>query len=429
MKQLIILIIASLFTLPVYAEEICEVITLDQSIKLALSKNLNIKIASQNFKIAEAKTAQAWSSVFPTLTLSTSYTKTQSSATSQKAIESNNLKLSFEQLIYSGSAFAAIKASKYGIELAKENLLSQTNNIIYNTTKTYYELIKLSSLINATKENKKLIKNTLEKISIMFEAGITNRQDLLRTEIQLNNTEQQLIDLNLQYQNTINNFNILIGLAWNKAIKPVTPQTNKKEIEGFDTYLELALKNRPDLNALNYQKKLYKTQVAVFESETMPSIIANGYKGLTNEKYSFDFDNNQDWMLNLAVSWKIFDGNNSGSQIKETESTIYKINEQYKNLKELIAVEVESALLNIISAKNKIKSAKKEVELAKENQFIANINYVNGTATNIEVIDSNASLLIAKSNLIDSTYEYDLAIANLEKVLGTSYKKTFNKGN
>lgn len=83
-----------------------------------------------------------------------------------------------------------------------------------------------------------------------------------------------------------------------------------------------------------------------------------------------------------------------------------------------IELEVNIIVNGITSSIAKIDASQKELELAKENVHISNEKYINGLGTNLDLIDSQTSLLTAQTNLINANYDLEIAKARLYKAIG-----------
>jgi outer membrane protein len=57
--------------------------------------------------------------------------------------------------------------------------------------------------------------------------------------------------------------------------------------------------------------------------------------------------------------------------------------------------------------------------MAEEGLKIANDRYLQGYATNLEVLDSQLALTTARKNKLQAVHDLNLAIARLKKAMGT----------
>lgn len=423
-------------------------ITLSQSLEIALKNNLSIIEANQDYNTAQAKTMGAWSTIFPKLTLETSGSRIHSNTgISQMApiisalgpsfnipaedyVDNYSLKLSFNQIIYGSHVFAALQAASYGELLAKRNLDHTKNNAVFSTKEAFYNVLKAEEMLSSTLESQKAVMQIKKRITEMVEVGLASKSDLLRIELQLNTIDQSILQLKNALSMAKNSFNLTIGEPIATLYDLDIKDAPREKIVTLNTnsLTNQAIAQRNDIKLIDYQIKLYNTQIAAIASECQPNIFLAGNVELTNsEEYSFDFDGYKNWILTLAASWKFFDGGDNQSKVDEVKSTIRKLKAQRKQLINAITFQVKSSRDAINLSLAQMSTAQKEIELATENEAIAKEMFIHGGATNIEVVDAVASLIKAKSNYINAKYDYEITKAKLNHVIGSKYETGANK--
>src|SRR5260370_39749607 len=97
---------------------------------------------------------------------------------------------------------------------------------------------------------------------------------------------------------------------------------------------------------------------------------------------------------------------------------LQKIDQQKADLRNQIALDVKTALLNMQSARNEVKVANLGVQLSKEEVDQARDRFKAGVANNIEVIQAQDSLARANDNQIVALYRLNQARADLARSIG-----------
>ncbi|MFC1771043.1 TolC family protein [Candidatus Margulisiibacteriota bacterium] len=419
---------------------------LEECIRIALDHNNEIILAKEDQNIAKAKTVNAWSSVFPKINLSTGFNRTvsrQGVLSFQKKLDAGSipasasglmdnfgfgeemdiysLKLTFQQLLFGMHALPTMEAAKYGLELANYNFLGKKLMVIYQTKELYCNILKSEELLKSAVENYNLVNKLINKTEEMVAAGLATQIDLLRLKLQLKNIEQGVLGSKNNVKTTRARLNLLIGKSVYTKLKLAPLQKNMnlpKEYIDFNFLYKLALKNRPELKLLEKQAKLYEVQKVIISSPKYPSIFFNSSVGMMNYEPKFDYDKNSDWMVAVTGQWNFYDGGDIDSKVAETEATIRKINEQKDMHTRSIELELSLVINQIDLAVAKIETAQAEVSLAKQNHQLVYEKFLANTATNLEVIDSQASLSSAMINLINAQYDFQIIKAKLEYILG-----------
>jgi outer membrane protein len=84
----------------------------------------------------------------------------------------------------------------------------------------------------------------------------------------------------------------------------------------------------------------------------------------------------------------------------------------------MVRYEVQEAVLNLRQAKESLVSQEKNVEQAREAVRIAELNYAEGLATNLDVNSAQVALSQARTNFSQAQYDYAVALAQLEMAVG-----------
>ena len=87
-----------------------------------------------------------------------------------------------------------------------------------------------------------------------------------------------------------------------------------------------------------------------------------------------------------------------------------------------IALEVKTALINLDSARNEVRVANLGVQLSKEEVDQARDRFNAGVANNIEVIQAQDSLSRANDNQITALYRFNQARADYARAIGQMEK-------
>jgi outer membrane protein len=110
------------------------------------------------------------------------------------------------------------------------------------------------------------------------------------------------------------------------------------------------------------------------------------------------------------------------AEIVRTDLGIQKLQQQQADLRNQIALEVKTALINLDSARNEVTVANLGVQLSKEEVDQARDRFKAGVANNIEVIQAQDSLARANDNQIAALFRFNQARADLARSVGQMEK-------
>jgi outer membrane protein TolC len=124
------------------------------------------------------------------------------------------------------------------------------------------------------------------------------------------------------------------------------------------------------------------------------------------------------YTISLSLSLPIFNGFESQARIGQSKAALREIEWTRKGLTNAVAFEVRQASLNLNQARETLLSQEKNVEQAREAVRIAELNYAEGLATNLDVSTAQVALSQARTNYSQALYDCVITQAQLEKAVG-----------
>jgi outer membrane protein TolC len=126
------------------------------------------------------------------------------------------------------------------------------------------------------------------------------------------------------------------------------------------------------------------------------------------------------YMWGVQVSLPIFDGSKRSGKINEQEAVTAQLDVQRKELEREVAVEVESALLDLNVAREQVGAANGRLALAQQEYSQAQDRFRAGVSGNADVVSAALALNNARNQLIDALTGYQAARVGLARAQGTA---------
>jgi outer membrane protein TolC len=114
------------------------------------------------------------------------------------------------------------------------------------------------------------------------------------------------------------------------------------------------------------------------------------------------------------------------AEVVKANLELQKLEQQKMDLRNQIALDVKTSLLNLQSARNEVQVANLGVQLAKDEVAQARDRFRAGVANNIEVISAQDSLSRANDNQIAALYRFNQARADYARAIGQMEKTYAN---
>jgi len=186
-----------------------------------------------------------------------------------------------------------------------------------------------------------------------------------------------------------------------------------------DPSIDEALASRPEWKALEEQGKAAEYDKKASQDLRLPTVRVDG-----NWAYQGTRLNNGIPVYNYqaTVDVPLFTGGRTHAEIVKSDLQLKVINEQKADLRNQIALDVKTSLLNLKSARNQVEVANLGVQLSKEEVDQARDRFKAGVANNIEVIQAQDALARANDNQIAALYRFNQARADFAKSVGQTEK-------
>lgn len=387
-------------------------LSLDDSIAQALQNNSTIKMAASDREKAKWGIKEAESGQLPSVALSSSAARSKNSSSVESSDNFNNsVKLNW-QLYSGGRVEGVIKQAKLNDDIADLGIVKTRQQVILDTTTAYFTVLQNRNMVKVSQDTVDSLTQHLTNVQAQFDAGVVAKGDVLRSEVELSNAQQNLTKAQNSYELAIANLNNIIGVPLDTETSLKNDLTYVAYDVSLDDSVQLALKNRPEVSQSEANMAIAKTGVKIADSGRLPTVNLS----VADSKSGAEFPGNMNnWSASVMANWNIFDAGVTSAKIKQAEATVDKTAEQDKEMKSNIELEVRQSYLSMKEAEKRINTTQVAVDKAAEDLKISQAKYYAGVGTNLDVIDAQLSLTQAKTNYTQSLYDYATNKAKLEK--------------
>jgi len=127
------------------------------------------------------------------------------------------------------------------------------------------------------------------------------------------------------------------------------------------------------------------------------------------------------WDVTVSFPIPLFFWQPAKGEIAEAKANIESLKKEVEHLKNAITLEVEEAYMNALTADNQIQLFEDEMLAQAEEVYrMFLFSYQEGEIGGIELIEARRTLLETRKSYSDALYNYDVALAALEKSIGQS---------
>ncbi len=320
------------------------------------------------------------------------------------------------QTLFDWKSINATRAANQSLKSAGYTFKDARDLVVLAVGYTYLQAIADEARIETAEAQVKTAQALYDQATDQVNAGTSPDIDGLRTKVELQTRQQQLIQAK-------NNFAIqkltvarVIGLAPGQEFE-FTDKSPYQPFEGIttDEALKRAYASRSD-----YQAAMNDVRAAEFARKAavggyFPSLSLNADYGLGGAHPS-----NATPVADVrgTLSIPIFEGGSVRGEVLQADARLEQSRERLENLRAQIDSDVRAALLNLQSSAEQVNVARSNIDLAEETLAQSRDRFSAGVTDSVEVVQSQEAVASAHEQYISSLYNYNYAKISLVRALG-----------
>lgn len=386
-------------------------LSLEKSIELALKNNPAIQIANTDREKSVWGVKEAEGGKLPSLSLGSNYRTNQDT----KGSGDFNNSLSLNWQLYSGGRLEnQVKQSELGVTNADLSVEKTKQQVKLDAISGYYDVLAARNLLAVNQETVDNLTTHLNNVQAQYDTGVVAKSDLLRSQVELANAQQNLIKAQNNYEVALSALFTTMNIKYDNDVTLDGDLQYESDNRTLEDCISAAMKNRPDIAQANVAVDIASSGVDSAKSGKLPTVSLSASTGWNNNILP-DTDS---WSVGVGASFNVFDGGITNNKIKGAESSLAKAKLQVQQTESSAEQEVRQSYLNMKEAEKRQESTKMTVGKANEDLYIAQEKYKAGMGTNLDVIDAQLALTQAQTNHVQALYDYNVNKAKLDKAIG-----------
>jgi outer membrane protein len=343
---------------------------------------------------------------------------------SQNYFNNFNLRLGVQQPLFTGFRLQAGAESARMLEKsAGQDLEKDRAEFIFAVKNAYWGLARAREFEKIVEENIRQVGEHLKDVRAFFAQGLLTRNEVLRAELELSNTELMKLDARNAAEVALTSLDSLIGLPLDTDVDLTTSAESQASRlpAGDDPSIEAALADRPELKSAEFRIRASELGVKAARAGFYPQVFLSGnyYYLRPNPRFMPARDKfNGTWDLGVSVSFDVWNWGQTKSQTEQAKAQLAEARDARKLLEDQAVLEVTQCRLTLARVHEKIRVAGQAVGQAEENLRVNRERFKQGVALNSDVLDADVALLQARLNRTQAAIDLVLAQARLEKALG-----------
>ena len=408
-------------------------LTLDKALEIALDENPTIKVAAEEIALKKVASKEAWQSLLPEASLNGSLDHTIKAAEmklndmsfkmGQDGTNTANAGLSINLPLFAPAVYRAMSMTKTDIELAVEKSRASELDLINQVTKAYYQLMLAQDSYEVLQGSYKLAEDNFNVVNAKYQQVAVSEFDKISAEVQMRSIKPNVISAANAVTLAKLQLKVLMGITADVDIKTDDNLTNYESMLFANQLKEedMSLENNTTMKQFELNMKLLEKNVKSLKTNFMPTLsmsFSYQYQSLYNPNINFfdyTWSNSSSLMFNLSIP--LYRASNF-TKVKSARIQMRQLDWNRIDTERKLNMQVVSYRNNMTASSEQVVSNKENVMQAEKAVQIAGKRYEVGKGTVLELNSSQVSLTQAQLTYNQSIYDYLVAKADLDQVLG-----------
>jgi OMF family outer membrane factor len=403
-------------------------ISLAQALELAKRNNRDLQVAVLELERAQASLREAQAALYPNLSVEADVTRSQSPVdqlqvelgsptTDEPSTAFNGQAQLRYDLFTSGRRRATIKEAEEQVRFSELAVESQSEDIRRNVSREYYDLQEADERVRIAQSAVENSQASLRDAEALERAGVGTRFDVLRSQVNLANAQQELTNALSRQQIFRRTLATRLSLPQTVNISAADPvQLAGLWQQSLEQSVILAYQNRPELQQQLAQRNISEQQRRQALSNLGPqvSFIAN-YNLL--DRFDDGISLTDGYSVGVRASLNLFDGGAARARATQAKKNIAIFETRFAEQRNQIRFQVEQAFFTQQANLENVQTANTALEQARESLRLARLRFQAGVGTQTDVINAENELTRAEGNRITAILEYNRALADLQRAV------------
>jgi outer membrane protein TolC len=402
------------------------VVTLDEAVDLALRVSPAMVQRQGAVQTAEsAERTTGWGAYLPFVQLSSGASRasndrfdSNTNTVVSGSSDSYNARVSTGFDLFTGfRRGAAHEQARANTNAAEASLVASRFQTALTAKQAFFNVLRADETIRSAQATLDRALQGLRAAEQRLTVGSATRSDSLRAQLEVMQARQSL----LAAQNRKQAFSYTLGavIGYDGAVNadPATATEPTPLALAEAELLALAITGSPSVEAALASHDANESAISVARASYFPALSVSG--GYTWNNTDFTLSGGRtSWTTGLSLSYPLFnrftrEDNYERARVN-ARTTQYALDDARRQTR----AEVRTAIDGLWFAEQQITIAREAAAVAAEDLRVQQTRYELGASTILDRITSQASLANAELNLIDARYDYLIARARLESLVG-----------
>lgn len=416
-------------------------LSLQEAVHRGLKQNLGALLSSDSVTVSRGQRWQALSSLLPNAVTETGLNTHQLDlkATIGRQIPGAppiigpfgvfDTRAYVRQTLFDWQSIERERSSGEQLKAVQFSYRDARELVVLAVSSSYLLAVADEARVTSAVAQRDTAKALYQQTSDEHKAGVAAAVDVLRSDVELQAREQELIVANNDLAKQKLVLARAIGLPAGQAFE-LTSKVDYQPLTtmSLDEALTEAREHRPDYQSARAQLQAAELARKAVAGERYPSLSIEADYGVIGVNPA-----NSHGTVNAAAVLKvpIFEGGKIHGDALQAAAALKQAHERLANLGAQIDQDVRDAFFDLQATTARVSVNKNAVDLANQTLQQARDRFASGVTDNIEVVQAQDSVASSEQSYISSLYSYNVAKISLARALGTAESgfENYLKGN
>ena len=413
-------------------------VTLNEAVRLALARHEDIGKARATSDALKGKIREIKAQAYPDVQIVSNAIRLRDpsllnasgldkfpeelrSALVPSAVNLFDYSITVKQALFTqGKIGTGLRLASIEAEGALSEIDRAQQDVALATVKAFWDLLwaqRYHDLVGETQDQRKAHAGMART---RFQNGVATEVDVLRSEVAVANGVPEL----LRAENAVKQARALLNYYIGRPLDFPTElagdfQQREWEQSDIADVERAAVRSRPEIQRLRIAERSAETQLLLAKAESRMRLDFSGSYGMSSRlpKNLVNSEFNR-WTAGVNFTFPVFDGFKRDGLTVQAVAAQRAARLEREKFQSQVRLSIRQGFDELKAASETVLAAKTNVSQAEKVLAMMQNNYKYGAATTLDILDSQAALSVARTDLLRGLHDYCIARANLRWAVG-----------
>ncbi len=345
--------------------------------------------------------------------------------------DSDNLAVQLRQPLFNRQKLAEYRQGKQRAEYSEAVFDAKTQNVAVRLASRYFDVLLTRETIDLANAKLKAFEQQVASSQRRFKLGDGTITDVYQSAARRDLAQAELIEAQ---------DNLLIALRLLEEMLGETPQqvatlrrdfpTPPLQPNDLQTWMNKAQANNPALRARDYSQRVAEEEVNRAKGGHWPTLdLVLGYTDSQSDSISTINQQNRYSSIGLEFNMPLFAGGATSARVRQAVASRDQSSEDLNATREEVFSSTTRQFRGVQSGEARIKALENAVISSERAQDSAKKGFLAGSSTNVDILNAEEQVFIARRDLLEAKLRYLLARLQLSAAVGLLGDDDINQAN